>query len=55
MTDTTEVERDGAGGAGREQQERGDGSSALRLAMVVAGTVAIGVLGSFTTLAVIGA
>jgi membrane-associated protease RseP (regulator of RpoE activity) len=34
---------------------RGEGSSAARLAMVVAGTVAVGVLGSFTTLAVIGA
>ncbi|MDQ3385969.1 MAG: RIP metalloprotease [Actinomycetota bacterium] len=55
MTDTVEVEREGAGGARREQQEHGDGSSGLRLAMVVAGTIAIGVLGSFTTLAVVAA
>ena len=55
MTDTVGVGSEGARGADRGPQERGDGSSVLRLAMVVAGTIAIGVLGSFTTLAVVGA
>jgi membrane-associated protease RseP (regulator of RpoE activity) len=36
-------------------EARGSGSSPARLALVVAGTLAIGVLGSFATLAVVGA
>lgn len=59
MTDTVEAKpSDPPGGRGRRPgppEERGAGSSPARLALVVAGTVAIGVLGSFTTLAVIGA
>jgi len=58
VTDTVEVEQEGGDddtAHGRDQHGRGEGSSALRLALVVAGTLAIGILGSFTTLAVIGA
>lgn len=57
MTDAIEAEH-GEGGEdipAPQQQERADGSSPLRLAMVVAGTLLIGVFGSFTTLAVVGA
>ncbi len=42
-------------GPGPDERERGEGSSALRLALLVAGTLAIGILGSFTTLAVVAA
>ena len=59
MTDTVEAKSDEAperdGPRPDPTEERGAGSSPLRLAMVIAGTVAIGVLGSFTTLAVVGA
>ena len=55
MTDTIEVKGGEGGDPAPQHKERGDGSSPLRLAMVVAGTLLIGVLGSFTTLAVVGA
>ncbi|MEX2660189.1 MAG: M50 family metallopeptidase [Acidimicrobiales bacterium] len=59
MIDTV-GEKSSEQGSGEERrpappEERGSGSSPMRLAMVVAGTLAIGVLGSFTTLAVIAA
>lgn len=58
MTDIVEAEReagDGDARPGRGDHERGEGSSALRLALLVAGTVAVGIFGSFTTLAVVAA
>lgn len=42
-------------GDGDPDRGRGEGSSPLRLAAVIAGTLLIGVLGSFTTLAVVAA
>ena len=59
MTDIVAPKRTGedpAGpGPGTDEHGRGEGSSSVRLALLVAGTVAVGVLGSFTTLAVVAA
>ncbi len=56
MTHPVEVDADHRA-PGREpaERDRGSGSSPVRLALIVLGTVAIGVLGSFTTLAVVAA